>query len=129
MIARALERAARAALETWRHLSIDAKVVAAVAVFNWLLLFANHTTVADTRDLPLWRLFPQGWDALFLIACGVLGVTYALRDKAPGCWVAPNVEGPSRKLGRDHRCTAALGPGTRPALIASRSSVSPSTPE
>src|SRR5437763_7966493 len=84
MIARALERAARAALETWRHLSIDAKVVAAVAVFNWLLLFANHTTVADTRDLPLWRLFPQGWDALFLIACGVLGVTYALRDLRSG---------------------------------------------
>src|SRR5438874_9690536 len=84
MIARALERAARAALETWRHLSIDAKVVAAVAVFNWLLLFANHTTVADTRDLPLWRLFPQGWGALFLIACGVLGVTYALRDLRSG---------------------------------------------
>src|SRR5438477_544633 len=84
MIARALERAARAALETWRHLSIDAKVVAAVAVFNWLLLFANHTTVADTRDLPLWRLFPQGADAIFLTACGILAATYGLRDLRSG---------------------------------------------
>jgi hypothetical protein len=74
------ERWARAALEAWRALSIDAKVVGTVGVANWLLLFANHTTVAATRDVPLWQLFPLGGDVLFLIACGVLPVAYAVRD-------------------------------------------------
>src|ERR1043165_1216177 len=64
----------------WRHLSVDARVVAAIGVFNWLLLFANHTTVQDTRDLPLWRLFPQGADAAWLAVCGILATTSALRD-------------------------------------------------
>jgi hypothetical protein len=84
MIARGLERAARAALQYWRDLSIDARVVAAIGVANWLLLFANHTTVADTTDRPLWRLFPYGWDAAFLIACGSLAVLYAVRDHRSG---------------------------------------------
>jgi glycosyl transferase family 87 len=84
MIARGLERAARSTLQTWRALSIDARVVAVVGLFNWLLLFANHTTVAETRDLPLWRLFPQGWDAVFLATCGILAATYALRDLRSG---------------------------------------------
>jgi hypothetical protein len=44
------------------------------------MLFANHTTVAATRDVPLWQLFPLGADIVFLIACGVLPITYALRD-------------------------------------------------
>jgi len=84
MSARALERATRAGLQFWRTLSIDARVVAAVGVANWLLLFANHTTVADTTDRPLWRLFPAGWDAVFLIACGSLAVLYAVRDHRSG---------------------------------------------
>jgi hypothetical protein len=84
MIAKALERATRAALEFWRALSIDARIVASVGVANWLLLFANHTTVADTTDRPLWRLFPQGLDAVFLIACGSLAVLYAVRDRRSG---------------------------------------------
>ena len=84
MIARAIEHAAHAALETWRHLSIDARVIVAVGLSNWVLLFANHTTVADTRDLPLWRLFPEGADTAFLAACGILAATYALRDLRSG---------------------------------------------
>ncbi len=84
MIARALERATRAALGYWRALSIDARVVGAVGVANWLLLFANHSTVADTTDRPLWRLFPPGLDAVFLIACGSLAVLYAVRDRQSG---------------------------------------------
>ncbi len=84
MIARALERATRGLLETWRALSIDARAVAGIGLFNWLLLFANHTTVAETRDLPLWRLFPEGWDVVFLAACGILAATYALRDLRSG---------------------------------------------
>ncbi|HZP96008.1 MAG TPA: glycosyltransferase 87 family protein [Candidatus Limnocylindria bacterium] len=84
MIARALERAGRGVLETWRALSIDARAVAGIGLFNWLLLFANHTTVAATRDLPLWRLFPQGGDAVFLFSCGVLAAAYALRDLRSG---------------------------------------------
>jgi len=84
MIARALERATRAGLQFWRTLSIDARVIASVGVANWLLLFANHTTVADTTDRPLWRLFPAGWDAVFLIACGSLAVLYAVRDHRSG---------------------------------------------
>ncbi|HKY50372.1 MAG TPA: hypothetical protein VJP45_03865, partial [Candidatus Limnocylindria bacterium] len=74
------ERWVRAAIEAWRGLSIDAKVVSAVGSANWLLLFANHTTVAATRDVPLWQLFPLGADLLFLIACGVLPIAYAMRD-------------------------------------------------
>src|SRR5260221_11964543 len=84
MIARALERATRDALQFWRDLSIDARIVGAVGVANWLLLFANHTTVADTTDRPLWRLFPPGLAAVFLIACGSLPVLYAGRDRRSG---------------------------------------------
>lgn len=84
MIAKALERATRGVLGVWRALSIDARAVAGIGLFNWLLLFANHTTVAATRDLPLWRLFPEGWDTVFLAACGSLAATYALRDLRSG---------------------------------------------
>ncbi len=84
MIARALERATRATLHIWRALSIDARIVASVGVANWLLLFANHTTVADTTDRPLWRLFPEGLDAAFLVACGTLAILYAVRDRRSG---------------------------------------------
>ena len=81
---RRLEGAARAAIHFWRSLSIDARVVLAIGVFNWLLLFANHTTVADTRDVPLWRLFPQGLDTIFLASAGALAVLYAVRDRRSG---------------------------------------------
>jgi hypothetical protein len=81
---RASEGAARATLQFWRSLSIDARVVLAIGVFNWLLLFANHTTVADTRDVPLWRLFPQGVDTVFLATTGALAVLYAVRDRRSG---------------------------------------------
>jgi hypothetical protein len=84
MIPRVFEHAARAALTSWRHLSLDARVIVTVGVANWLLLFANHTTVAATRDLPLWRLFPEGWDVVFLSACGSLSVLYAVRDHHSG---------------------------------------------
>ena len=79
-----LEGAARAALEFWRSLSVDARAVGGIGVFNWLLLFANHTTVANTRDLPLWRLFPEGLDTVFLASCGILAVLYAVRDRRSG---------------------------------------------
>jgi len=78
------ERFARAALQAWRELSLDAKVVSAVGVANWLLLFGNHTTVAAMRDVPLWQLFPLGADTVFLIACGVLPIAYAMRDHISG---------------------------------------------
>jgi hypothetical protein len=84
MIPRSFEHAARAALTGWRHLSLDARVILVLGVANWLLLFANHTTVADTRDLPLWRLFPVGRDVVFLSACGALSVLYPLRDRRSG---------------------------------------------
>src|SRR5258705_5445320 len=84
MIARALERATRDALQFWRDLSIDARIVGAVGVANWFLLFANHTTVADTTDRPLWRLFPPGLDAGFLIACGSLAILYSVRHRRSG---------------------------------------------
>lgn len=84
MIVRTFEHGVRSALETWRRLSLDARVIGAIGVFNWLLLFQNHTTVATTRDVPLWQLFPAGWDVVFLVATGVLAVTYALRDLRSG---------------------------------------------
>ncbi len=74
------ERWARAALQAWRDLSLDAKVVSAVGLANWLMLFANHSTVAATRDVPLWQLFPYVADTAYLIACGVLPLAYAMRD-------------------------------------------------
>ncbi len=80
MLAKALERFAKWALFAWRDLSLDAKVVALFGVGNWFLLFANHTTVAATRDVPLWQLFPPGADAAFLIACGTLAFAYPFRD-------------------------------------------------
>lgn len=84
-----LERATRSALYTWRQLSLDARVVAGIGVANWLLLFGNHTTVAETRDLPLWRLFPVGLDVVFLAACGALAILYAVRDRRSGARLTP----------------------------------------
>ena len=84
MIAKALERSLKWSLEAWRGLALDAKVVAAFGIGNWLLLFANHTTVAATRDVPLWALFPAGWDIVFLVLCGALAFTYPLRDLRSG---------------------------------------------
>jgi hypothetical protein len=81
---KAFEGAARAAIQFWRLLSIDARIVAGVGVFNWLLLFNNHTTVADTTDRQLWRLFPPGADVAFLTACGALAILYAVRDRRSG---------------------------------------------
>jgi len=83
-VIRALEGAARAAIQFWRSLSLDARVVLAIGIVNWLLLFANHTTVAETRDVPLWRLFPQGLDTVFLASTGILAVLYAVRDRRSG---------------------------------------------
>ena len=80
MLAKALERFTKWALSAWRDLSLDAKVVALFGVGNWFLLFANHTTVAATHDVPLWQLFPPGADAAFLIACGTLAFAYPFRD-------------------------------------------------
>ncbi|HEV8468913.1 MAG TPA: hypothetical protein VGR46_04830 [Candidatus Limnocylindria bacterium] len=84
MLAKGLERSIKWALSVWRDLSLDAKAMAIVGIGNWLLLFANHTTVAATHDVPLWQLFPAGADAAFLITCGVLAVTYPLRDRRSG---------------------------------------------
>ena len=80
MLAKALERFTKWALTAWRDLSLDAKMVVLFGVGNWFLLFANHTTVAATHDVPLWQLFPAGIDAVFLIACGALAFTYPFRD-------------------------------------------------
>ena len=89
MLAKALERFTKWALSAWRDLSLDAKVVALFGVGNWFLLFANHTTVAATHDVPLWQLFPPGADAAFLIACGTLAFAYPLRDhRARGSFTA-----------------------------------------
>jgi len=84
MIARALERAAHWLLETWRGLSLDAKVVGGLAVANWLLLFANQTTVAATTDETIWRLFPGIAGAFFLLLAGVVALSYPLRDHRQG---------------------------------------------
>ena len=84
MVAKALERAARWALGAWRDLSLDAKVVGAVAVANAALLVSNHTTVQATSDAPLWRLFPAPAGILYLLACAALAVAYPLRDRRRG---------------------------------------------
>jgi hypothetical protein len=80
MLVKALERFTKRALSVWHDLALDAKVVALFGLGNWFLLFANHTTVAATHDVPLWQLFPPGADAAFLIACGTLAFAYPFRD-------------------------------------------------
>src|SRR5438552_15152900 len=84
MIFRAGERAARWLLEAWRGLSLDAKVVGGLAVANWLLLFANHTTVAATTDETIWRLFPGMAGPLFLAITGIVAFSYPVRDHRMG---------------------------------------------
>ena len=84
MVVRAAERGLLWLLDTWRGLSLDAKVVGAVSIVNWLLLFANHTTVAAVRDETLWRLFPGFAGVVFLAVCGLLAVAYPLRDRRSG---------------------------------------------
>lgn len=80
MIIRGLERWARGLLEAWRALSLDAKTVGAIAVANWLLLFANHTTVAATTDETIWHLFPGLAGPAFLALAGAVAFSYPLRD-------------------------------------------------
>ena len=89
MIIRAGERAARWLLEAWRRLALDAKVVGTVAVGNWLLLFANHTTVAATSDEPVWRLFPGAAGPAFLLVAGVVAFAYPFRDRRQGASFTP----------------------------------------
>src|SRR5438552_4023682 len=84
MIFRAGERAARWLLEAWRGLSLDAKVVGGLAVANWLLLFANHTTVAATTDETIWRLFPGLAGPFFLLLTGIAACSYPIRDHRQG---------------------------------------------
>ena len=76
----AIARAAR----PWLALSLDAKVVGAVATLNWVLLFDRHRVVQITADAPLWQLFPGLWGAAWLLACGLLAVSYPIRDHALG---------------------------------------------
>jgi len=84
MLARALERAVMLVLGAWRDLSLDSKVVGALAVANALLLIANHTTVQATADAPLWRLFPSLTGPVWLALCLVAGAAYAYRDRRHG---------------------------------------------
>jgi hypothetical protein len=72
------------ALRPWAALSLDAKVVGAIATLNWLLLFERHTVVQITGSGPLWQLFPGLWGAAWLLACGLLALAYPLRDHALG---------------------------------------------
>jgi hypothetical protein len=65
-------------------MSLDAKVVGAVALGNWLLLVANHTVIQVSRDAPLWQLFPDRWGLAWMIACGSIALAYPLRDQRFG---------------------------------------------
>ena len=89
MIIRAGERAAQWLHEAWRGLSLDAKVVGAVAVANWLLLFSNHTTVAATTDETIWRLFPGAAGPVFLALAGVVAFSYPFRHRRQGAAFTP----------------------------------------
>ena len=84
MIIRAAEWAARWLLEAWRGLTLDAKVVGTVAVANWLLLFANHTTVAATTDETVWHLFPGVAGPAFLLLAGAVAFSYPVRQLRQG---------------------------------------------
>ena len=90
MIFRGAERASRWLLEAWRALSLDAKVVGALGVSNWLLLFANHTTVAATSDETIWRLFPGLAGGVFLALAGCVAWAYPFRDRRQGAAFTPS---------------------------------------
>lgn len=89
MIIRGAERVARWLIEAWRGLSLDARVVGVIAVANWLLLFANHTTVAATNDQTLWRLFPGVGGPVFLALAAVVAFAYPFRDRRDGVSFGP----------------------------------------
>jgi len=78
--ARLLERIVRASLARWRRLTFDAKIIGALALLNWGLLFNSHTVVQVTRDAPIWQLFPGLLGPLYLFAVGVAALAYPLRD-------------------------------------------------
>ena len=84
VVARAAERAARFSLGAWRDLSLDAKIIGALAVANAALLVANHTTVQATSDAPLWRLFPLFTGPVWLVLCLVAAAAYPFRDRRHG---------------------------------------------
>jgi len=67
-----------------KGISLDAKVVGGTGLLGWLLLFGNMTIVQVDRDAPLWQLFPGLWSAAWLLACGLLAVTYPVRDARSG---------------------------------------------
>ncbi len=71
-------------MTAWRQLSLDAKVVGALAFGNWLLLFGDHTVVQVTRDAPVWRLFPGLWAPAWMLLAGLLAIAYPLRDHRLG---------------------------------------------
>jgi len=91
VIIRAAERGARWLIEAWRALSVDAKVVLVLAGGNWLLLFANHTTVAATSDETIWRLFPGIAGLAFLGAAGAVALAYPWRDRRSGVSFTPRL--------------------------------------
>ena len=72
------------AVAAWRDLSLDAKVVGAIAIANAALLIANHTTVQATSDAPLWRLFPGPAGPLWLALCFAVAAAYPYRDRRHG---------------------------------------------
>ena len=78
--ARLLERTVRGALLRWRLLSFDAKVIGALGLFNWLLLFKSDTIVQVTRDGPIWQLFPGLVGPAYLFVVGVVALAYPWRD-------------------------------------------------
>ena len=71
-------------MKTLSALSLDAKVVGAVAIVGWLLLFGNTTIIQADRDAPLWHLFPGLWGPAWLLLCGLLALAYPLRDHRLG---------------------------------------------
>ena len=71
-------------MTAWRDLSLDAKVVGALALGNWVLLFTSHTVVQVSRDGPVWQLFPGLWAAVWLLLCALLAAAYPLRDHRLG---------------------------------------------
>jgi hypothetical protein len=79
-LARLLERVVREGLSWWRRLSLDAKVVGGLGLFNWLLLFRSDTIVQVSRDAPIWQLFPGLVGPLYLFVVGVVALAYPWRD-------------------------------------------------
>lgn len=79
-----MTRAALRARAAWADLSLDARVVGALGLLNWVLYLGNQTIVQATRDDLVWRLFPGPLGPAYLLVLGAVALAYPVRHLRQG---------------------------------------------